>query len=88
MKRKIRNELGKTSAMTEREEDNVFDVWTLSQQDRWKLYRYVCIRVQRFFSFITMYLFSGSFLLLRSLYSSVLFPSFLIPLLFYTLSIP
>ncbi|XP_014191465.1 NFX1-type zinc finger-containing protein 1 [Haplochromis burtoni] len=39
MKKKIRNELGKTSAMTEREEDNVFDVWTLSQQDRWKLYR-------------------------------------------------
>ncbi|XP_063329532.1 NFX1-type zinc finger-containing protein 1 [Pelmatolapia mariae] len=39
MKKKIRNELGKTSAMTEREEDNVFDVWTLSQRDRWKLYR-------------------------------------------------
>uniref|UniRef100_A0A3Q4GFY5 Zinc finger, NFX1-type containing 1 n=1 Tax=Neolamprologus brichardi TaxID=32507 RepID=A0A3Q4GFY5_NEOBR len=39
MKKKIRNEIRKTSAMTEREEDNVFDVWTLSQQDRWKLYR-------------------------------------------------
>uniref|UniRef100_A0A3Q0SGU1 Zinc finger NFX1-type containing 1 n=1 Tax=Amphilophus citrinellus TaxID=61819 RepID=A0A3Q0SGU1_AMPCI len=45
MKKKIKKELGKSSAMTEEEEATVFDVWTLSQQDRWKLYRYVCICV-------------------------------------------
>lgn len=45
MKKKIKKELGKSSAMSEEEEDGVFDVWTLSQQDRWKLYRYVCIYV-------------------------------------------
>ncbi|XP_023281831.1 NFX1-type zinc finger-containing protein 1 [Seriola lalandi dorsalis] len=39
IKNKIRRELGKTSAMSEREADTVFDVWTLSQQDRWRLYR-------------------------------------------------
>lgn len=39
MKKKIRKELGKSSAMTKEEEDNVFDVWTLSLPDRWRLYR-------------------------------------------------
>ncbi|XP_040890146.1 NFX1-type zinc finger-containing protein 1 [Toxotes jaculatrix] len=39
MKYKIRKELGKSSTMTEEEADNVFDVWTLSRTDRWRLYR-------------------------------------------------
>ncbi|TKS70677.1 Zinc finger-containing protein 1 [Collichthys lucidus] len=39
MKNKIRKELAKSSAMTETEEDNVLDIWTLSLPDRWKLYR-------------------------------------------------
>ncbi|XP_008287693.1 NFX1-type zinc finger-containing protein 1 isoform X2 [Stegastes partitus] len=39
MKNRIKKELGKTSAMTELEERNVLDVWTLSLQDRWRLYR-------------------------------------------------
>uniref|UniRef100_A0A4W6EBA4 Zinc finger NFX1-type containing 1 n=1 Tax=Lates calcarifer TaxID=8187 RepID=A0A4W6EBA4_LATCA len=39
MKHRIRKELGKTTSMTEDEADKVFDVWTLTQQDRWKLYR-------------------------------------------------
>uniref|UniRef100_A0A672HCA1 RZ-type domain-containing protein n=1 Tax=Salarias fasciatus TaxID=181472 RepID=A0A672HCA1_SALFA len=41
MKKVIRKELGKSSAMTEQEERNVLDVWSLSQQDRWRLYRWV-----------------------------------------------
>lgn len=41
MKRKIKKELEKSSAMTEAEEDNVDDVWTLRLPDRWQLYRYV-----------------------------------------------
>ncbi|XP_023137605.3 NFX1-type zinc finger-containing protein 1 [Amphiprion ocellaris] len=39
MKKKIRRELGKTSTMTEEEEDYILDVWTISLQDRWRLYR-------------------------------------------------
>ncbi|XP_068568539.1 NFX1-type zinc finger-containing protein 1 [Cebidichthys violaceus] len=39
LKNRIRAELGKSSAMTEAEEDAVLDVWTLSQPDRWRLYR-------------------------------------------------
>ncbi|XP_040014742.1 NFX1-type zinc finger-containing protein 1 [Xiphias gladius] len=39
MKNKIRKELGKSSAMTEEEADSIFDVWTLSRPDRWRLYR-------------------------------------------------
>lgn len=39
MKKVIRKELGKRCAMTEQEEHNVLDVWSLSQQDRWRLYR-------------------------------------------------
>ncbi|KAK2861853.1 hypothetical protein Q5P01_001386 [Channa striata] len=39
IKYKIRKELGKSSAMTEEEEANVFNVWTLSLPDRWRLYR-------------------------------------------------
>ncbi|XP_059186152.1 NFX1-type zinc finger-containing protein 1 isoform X2 [Centropristis striata] len=39
MKNRIRKELGKTSAMTDEEEDDVLDIWTLSQQERWRLYR-------------------------------------------------
>ncbi|XP_069003772.1 NFX1-type zinc finger-containing protein 1 [Embiotoca jacksoni] len=39
MKYRIRKELGKSSAMTEEEEDKVFDVWILNLQDRWRLYR-------------------------------------------------
>ncbi|XP_042361275.1 NFX1-type zinc finger-containing protein 1 isoform X2 [Plectropomus leopardus] len=39
MKNKIRNELGKSSAMTEEEEDAVLDIWTLSLPERWRLYR-------------------------------------------------
>uniref|UniRef100_A0A3Q3JND9 RZ-type domain-containing protein n=1 Tax=Monopterus albus TaxID=43700 RepID=A0A3Q3JND9_MONAL len=39
MKNKIRNELGKSSAMTKEEEDNVCDVWMLGLPDRWRLYR-------------------------------------------------
>ncbi|XP_071350561.1 NFX1-type zinc finger-containing protein 1 [Trachinotus anak] len=40
MKSKIKKELGKTSAMTATEANNVFDVWTLKQEDRWRLYRF------------------------------------------------
>ncbi|KAM4740439.1 NFX1-type zinc finger-containing protein 1 isoform 2-T2 [Anableps anableps] len=39
MKNKIKKELGKSSAMTEQEEENVFDVWSLNLEDRWRLYR-------------------------------------------------
>uniref|UniRef100_A0AAY5KHR1 RZ-type domain-containing protein n=1 Tax=Esox lucius TaxID=8010 RepID=A0AAY5KHR1_ESOLU len=39
MKRHISRELGKSSAMTEVEEDTTLNVWTLSQPDRWRLYR-------------------------------------------------
>ncbi|XP_041800203.1 NFX1-type zinc finger-containing protein 1 isoform X2 [Chelmon rostratus] len=39
MKSKIRKELGKSSAMTEQEENAVLDIWTLSLPDRWRLYR-------------------------------------------------
>ncbi|KAM7422964.1 hypothetical protein PAMA_010818 [Pampus argenteus] len=39
MKNKIRKELGKSMAMTDEEEENVLDIWTLSSQDRWRLYR-------------------------------------------------
>uniref|UniRef100_A0A8C2WIA0 Zinc finger NFX1-type containing 1 n=1 Tax=Cyclopterus lumpus TaxID=8103 RepID=A0A8C2WIA0_CYCLU len=39
LKNRIRKELGKSSAMTETEEDAVLDIWTLSQPDRWRLYR-------------------------------------------------
>uniref|UniRef100_A0A673AYI1 NFX1-type zinc finger-containing protein 1-like n=1 Tax=Sphaeramia orbicularis TaxID=375764 RepID=A0A673AYI1_9TELE len=36
---KIRKELAKSSTMTEQEERLIFDIWTLSQPDRWRLYR-------------------------------------------------
>ncbi|XP_024125640.1 NFX1-type zinc finger-containing protein 1 isoform X2 [Oryzias melastigma] len=39
MKNKIRKEIGRGLAMTGEEERNVFDVWSLSLEDRWKLYR-------------------------------------------------
>lgn len=39
LKNKIRKELGKSSTMTEQEEENVFDVWSLNLEDRWRLYR-------------------------------------------------
>lgn len=39
MKRYIIQEVQKSSAMTEAEEHAVLDIWTLSQPDRWKLYR-------------------------------------------------
>nr|XP_046239135.1 NFX1-type zinc finger-containing protein 1 [Scatophagus argus] len=39
MKNRIRKELGKSSAMTEEEEEAVWDIWTLSLPDRWRLYR-------------------------------------------------
>ncbi|XP_041836553.1 NFX1-type zinc finger-containing protein 1 [Melanotaenia boesemani] len=39
MKKKIRKELGKSSAMTEEEEGNIFDIWSLKLEDRWRLYR-------------------------------------------------
>ncbi|KAL4624352.1 NFX1-type zinc finger-containing protein 1-like [Arapaima gigas] len=39
LKQKIRRELAKTTALSEQEEKRVYDVWTLSLQDRWKLYR-------------------------------------------------
>ncbi|KAM9759617.1 NFX1-type zinc finger-containing protein 1 isoform 1-T2 [Menidia menidia] len=39
MKSKIRKELGKSSAMPEEEEDSIYDVWSLSLEDRWRLYR-------------------------------------------------
>lgn len=55
MKYKIRKELGKSSAMTEEEEENVFNVWTLSLPDRWRLYRYVCFCVSLFFPLFTNY---------------------------------
>ncbi|XP_044066857.1 NFX1-type zinc finger-containing protein 1-like isoform X2 [Siniperca chuatsi] len=38
-KNRIRKELGKSSAMTDKEEDAVLDIWTLSLPDRWRLYR-------------------------------------------------
>ncbi|XP_070758638.1 NFX1-type zinc finger-containing protein 1 isoform X2 [Enoplosus armatus] len=55
MKNKIRKELGKSSAMTDKEEDAIFDIWTLSLPDRWRLYRLwvsryrlqLCTRVQK-----------------------------------------
>ncbi|XP_007548089.1 NFX1-type zinc finger-containing protein 1 isoform X1 [Poecilia formosa] len=39
MKQKIRQELGKSSTMTDQQEQNVVDVWSLSLKDRWRLYR-------------------------------------------------
>ncbi|XP_072237874.1 NFX1-type zinc finger-containing protein 1 isoform X2 [Leuresthes tenuis] len=39
MKNRIRKELGKSTAMTEEEEDSIYDVWSLSLGDRWRLYR-------------------------------------------------
>ncbi|XP_020558865.1 NFX1-type zinc finger-containing protein 1 isoform X2 [Oryzias latipes] len=39
MKSRIRKEIGRGLAMTEEEEKNVFNVWSLSVEDRWKLYR-------------------------------------------------
>ncbi|KAI3369880.1 hypothetical protein L3Q82_024689 [Scortum barcoo] len=39
MKRHIMRELGKSSAMTNEEERAILDIWTLSRQDRWRLYR-------------------------------------------------
>nr|XP_006003202.1 PREDICTED: NFX1-type zinc finger-containing protein 1 [Latimeria chalumnae] len=39
MKQKIRNELRKTSAMSQTEAMEVVDVWSLSLNDRWRLYR-------------------------------------------------
>ncbi|XP_033939060.1 NFX1-type zinc finger-containing protein 1 isoform X2 [Pseudochaenichthys georgianus] len=39
LKHKIMRELGKSSAMTAEEENAVFDIWTLSRPDRWRLYR-------------------------------------------------
>ncbi|KAM6927491.1 NFX1-type zinc finger-containing protein 1 [Xenentodon cancila] len=39
IRNKIRKELGKSSAMTENEEQNVLDVWRLRLEDRWRLYR-------------------------------------------------
>lgn len=45
MKQTIYRELAKTSAMTETEEGAVMDIWSLSLQDRWRLYRWVCSTV-------------------------------------------
>ncbi|XP_073324275.1 NFX1-type zinc finger-containing protein 1 [Pagrus major] len=39
MKSKIRKELGKSSTMTELEENAVLNIWRLGLPDRWKLYR-------------------------------------------------
>ncbi|XP_070700533.1 NFX1-type zinc finger-containing protein 1 [Pempheris klunzingeri] len=39
MKNKVRKELRKSTVMTEREEETVEDIWTLSLPDRWRLYR-------------------------------------------------
>ncbi|XP_039653022.1 NFX1-type zinc finger-containing protein 1 isoform X2 [Perca fluviatilis] len=39
LKNKIRKELRNSSVMTKEEEDAVLDIWTLSQPDRWRLYR-------------------------------------------------
>ncbi|XP_032369209.1 NFX1-type zinc finger-containing protein 1 isoform X2 [Etheostoma spectabile] len=39
LKNKIRRELRNNSVMTKEEEDAVWDIWTLSQPDRWRLYR-------------------------------------------------
>ncbi|KAF7649472.1 hypothetical protein LDENG_00140980 [Lucifuga dentata] len=39
IKSRIKAELENSSAMTEEEEDAIFDVWSLSLADRWRLYR-------------------------------------------------
>ncbi|XP_047439999.1 NFX1-type zinc finger-containing protein 1 isoform X2 [Mugil cephalus] len=39
MKKNIRKELCKSSTMSEEEEENIFDLWSLPLQDRWRLYR-------------------------------------------------
>lgn len=39
IKWKIRKELEKSSAMTEEEELAIWDIWSLSMPDRWRLYR-------------------------------------------------
>uniref|UniRef100_A0A3Q3W7K3 RZ-type domain-containing protein n=1 Tax=Mola mola TaxID=94237 RepID=A0A3Q3W7K3_MOLML len=39
IKKKIGKELRKTTAMTEEEEEVVFDIWSLSLPERWSLYR-------------------------------------------------
>uniref|UniRef100_A0A8C9W6D5 Zinc finger NFX1-type containing 1 n=1 Tax=Scleropages formosus TaxID=113540 RepID=A0A8C9W6D5_SCLFO len=39
LKQRIRKELAKTTALSEEEEASIYDVWTLSLQERWKLYR-------------------------------------------------
>jgi len=39
MKQMVRKELRKTSALSEAQERHIRDVWSLSQIDKWKLYR-------------------------------------------------
>ncbi|XP_028303349.1 NFX1-type zinc finger-containing protein 1 isoform X2 [Gouania willdenowi] len=46
MKRSIKKELRKSSTMSEEEEDNVLNVWTLSWKDKWRLYRLWLTRYQ------------------------------------------
>ncbi|XP_047203702.1 NFX1-type zinc finger-containing protein 1 isoform X1 [Girardinichthys multiradiatus] len=39
MKNKIKKEIGKSSVMTEQEENNILNIWSLNLEDRWRLYR-------------------------------------------------
>ncbi|XP_021348895.1 NFX1-type zinc finger-containing protein 1-like isoform X2 [Mizuhopecten yessoensis] len=40
LKKRLRRELGSSDRMDESEIDTIYDVWQLSQKDRWRLYRY------------------------------------------------
>lgn len=47
MRKLIRKELEHGTSMTEEEEHNVLNVWTLSQKHRWRLYRLWCQRYRK-----------------------------------------
>ncbi|MBN3299873.1 ZNFX1 protein, partial [Amia calva] len=46
MKQRVRRELLKSSAMSEEEEERLWDVWRLNLRDRWRLYRLWLSRYQ------------------------------------------
>uniref|UniRef100_A0A7N8XVC0 Zinc finger, NFX1-type containing 1 n=1 Tax=Mastacembelus armatus TaxID=205130 RepID=A0A7N8XVC0_9TELE len=77
MKKKIAKELEKSSAMTEEEENNILNVWTLSLPDRWRLYRYICPCVLLLFPLFTHYSMHLLFQLFHTITSPSTFLTFL-----------
>lgn len=78
MKNKIRKEIGRGLAMTGEEERNVFDVWSLSLEDRWKLYRLVYICTVHFLSNLSLFHLLPSVIYHKRFskyYPSICFPS-------------